>query len=131
MYGPVPISRFLRSPSSSRTSRAKMMDTGSARFWGNMVLGVLRWMLHRVLVGRLDAFDLLEGEGLHAFLGVLLVAVFDVRGHQLTPVEGRDVVPLHALAELEGPHPEVRTALPGLREVALEGEIGGVRRLVG
>ena len=42
MYGPVPIMRFLRSPSSSSTSRAKMTATGSARFCGNIALGVLR-----------------------------------------------------------------------------------------
>ena len=42
MYGPVPISRFLRSPSSSSTSFEKMSAMGSARFWGKSVFGVLR-----------------------------------------------------------------------------------------
>ncbi len=36
--------RFFRSPSSSSTSRAKMTETGSARFCGNIVFGILRWM---------------------------------------------------------------------------------------
>jgi hypothetical protein len=36
--------RFLRSPSSSRTSREKMTETASARFCGNITFGVLRWM---------------------------------------------------------------------------------------
>ena len=44
MKGPVPIMRFLRSPSSSSTSRGKMTVTASATFCGNMVLGVFKWM---------------------------------------------------------------------------------------
>ena len=35
--------RFLRSPSSSRTSRGKMTETASARFCGNITFGLLRW----------------------------------------------------------------------------------------
>ena len=42
--GPVPIMRFLRSPSSSRTSREKRTEMGSATFWGKNTLGVLRWI---------------------------------------------------------------------------------------
>ena len=51
-------------------------------------VGRLEMDAHRVLVGRLHALDFLEGEGLHAFLRVLLVAVLDVRGHELAAVEG-------------------------------------------
>ena len=86
---------------------------------------------HRVLVGRLHPLDLLERERLHAFLGVLLEAVLDVRGDELAAVERRHVVPLDALAQLEGPHALVGAARPGFREVALEREVGGIRRLVG
>jgi hypothetical protein len=86
---------------------------------------------HRVLVGRLHPLDLLERERLHPFLRVLLEAVLDVRGDELAAVERRHVVPLDALAQLEGPHALVGGARPGFREVALEREVGGIRRLVG
>ena len=67
---------------------------------------------HRVLVGGLDPLDLLKGEGLHPFLGVCLEAELDVLRHELPPVQRRHVVPLDALAELEGPDAEVGAALP-------------------
>jgi hypothetical protein len=41
--GPVPIMRFLRSPSSSSTSRENITVIGSATFCGKSTLGVLRW----------------------------------------------------------------------------------------
>src|SRR6185295_15957704 len=86
---------------------------------------------HRVLVRCLDPLDLPEGERLYAFLRIGFVAVLDVRGHQLAPVEWRDVLPLDALTEPEGPDTEVRAALPRLREVALQREVGGIGCLVG
>lgn len=68
---------------------------------------------------------------IYAFLGVRLEAVLDVAGHELPSVERRHVLPLHARAQLERPHAMVGGALPRLREVAPEREVGGVRRLVG
>ena len=94
-------------------------------------VGGLEVDAHRQLVRRLDALDLLEGERLRAFPGVGLEAVLDVGGHELAAVERRHVVPLHALAQLERPHPEVRARLPRLGEVALEGEVGRTAHLVG
>ncbi len=67
---------------------------------------------HGVLVGGLDPLDLLEGEGLHPFLGVRLEAELDVLRHELPPVQRRHVVPLDALAELECPDAEVGATLP-------------------
>ena len=60
-------------------------------------VGSLEVHPRRVLVGRLDALDLLEREGLHAFLGVLLEAILHVGGHELAPVHRREVLPLDAL----------------------------------
>src|SRR5262249_39656159 len=50
-------------------------------------------------------------------------------GDELAPVQRRDVVPLDSLPQLESPRPVVGARLPGLREVALEREIVGTRRL--
>src|SRR5439155_7708926 len=85
----------------------------------------------RVLVRRLHALDLAEVERLHAFLGVLLEAVLDVRRDELSSVERRDVLPLDALTELEGPDARVGTRLPGLREIRLQRKIAGSAHLLG
>ena len=47
------------------------------------------------------------------------------------PLSRRHVLPLDAPAKLEGPHALVRARRPGLREIALEAQVGGAGRLVG
>src|SRR5262249_59897985 len=98
MKGPVPIMRFLRSPSSSSTSRGKMTVTASATFCGNMVFRRLEMNANGVSVGDRHALDFLKRERLYPFLGIGLIAVLDVVGDKLPPVQRRHVVPFHPLA---------------------------------
>ena len=85
----------------------------------------------RVLVRRLHPFDFLKRERLHAFLRVLLEAVLDVGGGELAAVERRQVLPLHALAQLERPHAVIGTRRPRLGQIALEAHVARAARLVG
>ena len=95
--------------------------------------GIRRLEMHAngVPVGDRHALDFLERERLHPLLRIGLVAVLDVVGDKLPPVERRHVVPSHALAQPEGPRPGIRAPLPCLREVALEREVGVVPGFVG
>jgi hypothetical protein len=103
---------------------------GLGQGMGHEHVGRLHVQPHRVLVRGLDPLDLLEVERLDAFLGVGLEAVLHVGRGELAPVERRDVLPLHALPELEGPDPRVGAGRPRLGEVPLEGHVDGPARLV-
>src|SRR2546422_11592514 len=87
--------------------------------------------LFRSLVRRLHPFDFLERERLHAFLRVPLEAVLDVGGGELAAVERRQVLPLHALAQLERPHAVIGARRPRLGPIALEAHVARAARLVG
>jgi len=98
---------------------------------GEQRVGRLEVDAQRVPVGRLDRLDLLEREGLHALLGIGLEAVLHVGGDELATVERRQILPLHALPQLERPDAGVGVALPALGEIALEAEVRRAGGLVG
>jgi len=77
-------------------------------FCGNSVLGVLRW-IRKVCLSGVSSLDFLERESTARLPGVGLVAVLDVGGGQLAPVEGGRFCHFTPLRSYEGPH-----ALSGL-----------------
>ena len=127
----MPIMRFLRSPSSSRTSREKMTETASARFCGNIVFGVLRWMRTVCLSGVSIPSISWNVNACTPSFAYCSKQYLTSAATSSRPLSGATLCHLTPWRSLKVHTRWSVAARPGFREVALEREVGGIRRLVG